>query len=613
MIYFIGPYKTNYKPATIREVVSWAKNKKVIGIDTETRRKGLSSLKYDPYDTEIIMFQIGDLYDQFVIDTRYVDISPLFKILTSKSILKVQHNIKYDYSVIYTNYKIRLENVFDTMVIDYVINNGKDDITHSLENCCIRYLGNNPYDNQLSLFDPWITKQERVAISKKVFEDFEDSEIFYGATDIISALRVKNAQDMLIKKEGIQKVVNLENRFVLVLGDMELTGLPLDTDMWLENERINLEEREKLLQELKEVADINWDSPKQVVEVFKSKNIKVSVVDKKTGKEKDSVQATTMPLENKSIPLVINYTRYKEYSKYTSSYGNKFLKYINPVTGRIHTSFMQIMHTGRISSSSPNLQNIPREIEFRQCFKPGIGKVFIVCDYSKQETAVLAEKSGEQILIDALNNDVDTHTLTASLAYGIKFEDVTKDQRQLGKSIAFLIAYGGGAGKLSKQFGIPMSAATRLINNYYKNYKNVKKYFDILHKYVLSGTPNIIIDAKLKRKFYLPDHDLFLHSRKFNIPEDALVALYKRTIQNYSIQSPSAGMSKLAGIYLRREKLKNNIFDIVLMKHDEWVLECEENYAEECKAILENCMQRAAHYYCKNAVIRCVAKISNKC
>lgn len=613
MIYFVGPYKTKYAPATIKDVVRWASNKKEIGIDTETRRKKLSSLNYDAYDTEVIMFQIGDLNTQYVIDTRYVDIKPLFKILESKSITKIQHNIKYDYSVLYTNYGVRLENVYDTMVVDYLINNGKDDITHSLEQCCVRYLGKNPYDNQLSLFDPWITKQERVAISKKVYEDFEDSEIFYGATDIISAVQVKHAQDKIVKQKKLEKVVRLENRFVLVLGDMELTGLPIDTEMWLANEQINIKEKEKIKSKLLEVANINWDSPKQVISTFKERGIKVNVTDKKTGKEKDSVQATTMPLENKSIPLVIDYTTYKEYSKYVSSYGEKFLRYINPYTGRIHTSFIQVKHTGRISSSTPNLQNIPRETEFRECFKPSKGRVFIVCDYSKQETAVLAEKANETKLIHALNNNIDTHTLTASLAYGVPFEEVTKDQRQLGKSIAFLIAYGGGAGKLSKQFGIGMGTAKRLIDNYYKNYNGIKKYFEVLHKYVLSGIDEIVIDTKLGRKVYLPDFGVYQAGKALDKSEDSLIALYKRTIQNYSIQSPSAGMSKLAGVYLRREKLKKNIFDIVLMKHDEWVLECEEQYAEECKSILEKCMKRAAHYYCKKIDIECVAKISLKC
>lgn len=600
MIKFIAPYQVEtYDKGTIEEVVAYCKTRKVLCIDTETTRRNKSSLSDDPYDTQIIMFQIGDAHNQFIIDTRYTDISCLKRFLESKRIVKIGHNIKYDYKVLNTNYGITLNNVFDTMITDYVLTTGLS-VTHSLEECCIRYLKYNPYGNQLSLFDPFITKKERLNISKKnSFEDFSKEEIFYGATDVISTYKLYEVLSKKVLETKQNKIVALENKFVCVLADMELTGLPIREDLWMSLEQENRTLLETLRNSLPE--GINWDSPKQVVTYFKEQGIPTKVLDRKTGIEKDSVQTSTITKAVKEqFPLVKQYTEYKGVAKLVSSYGNKFLSNINPATGRIHSSFIQILHTGRISSNSPNLQQIPREAEFRNCFETD--KVFISADYSSQEIHVLANKSKEPIMIDGLNRGLDIHKLTAAMAYNKLYRDVTDKERQIGKSINFLIAYGGGAHKLSSNFAIELKTSKLLLKQYFINYSKVLPYFENTRAQALRDG-YILID-KLGRRCYFPDYHLAKH-------DSSIRAEIERKAVNYSIQGESASMSKLAGVFLRGFS-KAYRFKLVLMIHDEWIIECAEEDAEQVSKILQLCMEKAARVFLKHTTITCKPVISKR-
>jgi len=295
MKYLIANYSVDgITNSSIPELIKYLEQLDKIFIDTETNS---NSTKFDVLDQKVVMLQLGDGYNQWAIDVREIDISELYDHLTSK-IVKVGHNIKFDYQVIKNCFGIELGNVYDTMLVEQLIINGKKTKKgyYTLENITTKYEVFNPYGNQLSLFDPCTPKSTRTNVGKS--GNFTKEEITYGCLDIESAFRCYKHQQKLIEQLKLKKVVDLENNFVLVLDDMELNGMPLDVDRWMELDewaRIKLEAQyDKLHAEFPEVE--NWGSWKQVNELFKAIGINTTVKDKNKSKEtgenvtKESVQ-----------------------------------------------------------------------------------------------------------------------------------------------------------------------------------------------------------------------------------------------------------------------------------------------------------------------------------
>jgi DNA polymerase-1 len=235
---------------------------------------------------------------------------------------------------------------------------------YSLDKTVQRRLHIDPYGNQLSLFDPFIPKHLRNTIGKE--GNFSAAEIHYGATDIRCAYQLYEVQQDLLTEQELHKVAKLENAFVLVAGDMEYNGMPLDIDRWLdlsEWAKDKAAEYENLLK--RDYSEIdNWNSATQVKQLFKSLGINTVITDKvkskKTGQNvtKDSVQELVIKEQASKFPIIDTYLKYKGFKKLHSTYGIKFLKHVSPITDRIHTNFLQILNTGRTASSNPNVQNI---------------------------------------------------------------------------------------------------------------------------------------------------------------------------------------------------------------------------------------------------------------
>lgn len=578
------------------------KTKTVLTIDTET-----NGLNYD----NLVLFQIGDKYDQFVIDARFTDISILNSILSSKRITKIFHNAKFDVKVL-KKLSLKVEHIFDTMIADYVLYTGLD-ITHSLANCSIRYLDIDINSNQLSLWEPFFDKNTRNSFANITWENAELAQIYYAAKDIEITHRIYEKQLELLRLNKLEKVVKLENEFTLVLADIEFNGLPIDTKMWMKEIDTAQSRVEENLIKLNTFVDspINWNSSKQAIPVFKKYGVPTKVIDKIKSKrenekvEKDSLQSIHIKKYVDSYEIVGPYINYKEQQKLVTSYGTKFLAKINPNTLRLHTNFIQILHTGRTASSNPNLQQIPRDKEFRDCIRPPKG-VFVISDYTQQELHVVASKSKDVNMLNTLKEKKDLHKVAASALYQVSIDNVTKDQRQDGKTTNFLIVYGGGAQKLAEQFNVPLSQAKIMINNYFRIFPKLKEYQDKCLKDSLDNG-YILID-KLGRKSYIADFELFKECRRLintlgkNCPQVVSV-IYKtflsevsRKSANFPIQGESASMSKLAGIFLRRHK-KAHLYKILLLIHDEWLVECDEEVAEEVKGIIEECMTKASRYF----------------
>lgn len=498
------------------------------------------------------------------------------------------------------------------MICEYVLNTGltKPDGFYSLEKTRERYTGENPYGEQLRLFSPYTPKSNRIDVGKR--EKFLTEDVYYGAEDCISVLLVKKYQEKIVEELGMEKVVLLENSFVPVLGDMEFNGMPVDVDRWLDlaewvKEHLKVVEDE-LRSTLPEVE--NWNSHIQVKNAFKKLGINTSTRDKKTGERKDSVNELVIKEQVDKFPIIEVYLKYKGLQKVSSSYGHKFLRYINSTTGRVHTNFLQILNTGRTASSNPNMQNIingsvefPEGVWWREAFRTVEGRTFVIADYSSQELRVCANKAKDSTMITALRNGEDLHKIAASGLYGKPLDQITKEERHNGKTTNFAIIYGAGASKLSKQFKVSKAKAQQMIDGWYAKFPKIKKLQEDSYKH--SKENGWIKVDSLGRRSYINNYPRLKQLEKVKHLSEVWQKEYSgldaelfRDSSNYIIQGEAASISKLAGILLRRN-LKELDAKIVLLIHDEWVVECSIKDQEKVKEVVETSMREAADKFCK--------------
>lgn len=467
-IYYVGDNalleNNDIKTSTIQECYQYCQDKKVLSIDIETTRKynkygDIEGL--DPYTSKIVMFQIGDLDRQYVIDHRVVSIKLLLPLLTSNDIVKVGHNIKFEYKHILHNYNIKLVNVYDTQIVEQILHCGLKDIRFSLLELNKRYL-NIQVDKS--------TRLEFLTIGSK---PFTYRHIKYGAEDIINPLTIKPIQESEVLKKQLQNTVSLEMKFLPVLGDIEYKGMNFNKDKWLKMYAIKkpllivaIEKIENFITKnyanTKFVSNqldlfnadlkckILWSSPKQVISFFKHINGCPQEVSKQTKKLEYTVNAKLLASSlngiNKSQPdhikqFIKDYINYKELEQSCTTFGPDYFKYINPITNRLHTNFNQILNTGRISSSNPNLQNIPSEDGYRQAFDVNDEHDIVNCDYSGQETVVLANVSKEPNIGNLIIQGGDMHCfVTKEIDPNLKglsdneIKSKHKDKRQIAKS-----------------------------------------------------------------------------------------------------------------------------------------------------------------------------------
>lgn len=295
----------------------------------------------------------------------------VLKILIKTKALIVGHNLSYDYRVIKQDFELSLENLFDTMLAAQVLECGlptkKGHFT--LEQTVRRYYDPYAYSRQMNLFIPFVTKAVRDTFSQVEDEDFSEAHLTYGALDVYYAYALYVKLSEKLTQDELWATAKLEFDFLKVQTDMSMNGIPIDRDAWLKVAHESRQETARLLEKLNETAQINWDSWQQVSKVFKSLGINVEFIDRNTGAIKESVSKVALA-DKLSNPLVRLYIDYKEATKKDGTYGESFLKHVDPLTGRIHSSFWQIKNTGRTSSSDPNMQNIPAKTsEYKDCFK----------------------------------------------------------------------------------------------------------------------------------------------------------------------------------------------------------------------------------------------------
>ena len=611
----------SYKLGTIEDVVKYCHNKEVLGVDTETEG-------FDFTCKKMIMFQIGDEHQQFVIDTRFIDISPLKNILESPAITKIFHNAKFDYKFIKKWSGIECDGVYDTFLVERILSCGRH-IGYGLKDLCKRYL------------NVELNKEIRNQFIGLSGEAYRDDQIVYGAKDVEYLCKLRKLQLPKIQEFKLQRVVELENRAVLAFADIEYNGIDIDKDAWeviartSEQEALDMrDELDNLVLIVPELSDfvlshvqgdlftpqeelrkvgIKWTSPTQVLKVFQ-----------KLVPELEDVNGKKMYKYRRQHKVIDLYVKYKEKMKLATSYGNDFFKFVSS-DGKIHTQFNQILDTGRVASKKPNMQQIPADNKFRNCFLAPDNWCFVSSDYSSQELNVIAFGSKDPVWIKALEQGQDLHSVCADLVYGQEWADAAEDDcsyminkskckcprhgrlRTNVKTINFGLAYGMGPHKLADTLDINTKAAEVLINKYFDAFPAIGGFLDKLgsfgkkYGYIKTFPP-------YNRRRWFPTWYPRIYQEKSQAFE---LGSIERASKNTPIQGASADMTKKAMILIRDFiKLHNAPVKIVMTVHDQVDTICKEDYAQEWVVEMTRLMEQAALEVVTNGLLKADTNIS---
>jgi DNA polymerase-1 len=444
-------------------------------------------------------------------------------------------------------------------------------------------------------------------------------------------MQIKEMQEEELERKDVGITFKLEMKFLPVLADIEYNGMHFNKEVWqntYEKNKVALDVAKTDLDSYvicnfkdSQFVDrqydifsegfkcrVSWRSQQQVVNFFKHLGICPEEKGKPTLNAKVLRSFVPSVKEEKLRKLLNNYIRYKELSQATNTFGQKFFKYVHPITNRLYSNYNQILNTGRISSSSPNLQNIPAALGFRKAFDAPEGWKIVNADYSGQEQIILANKSEDPELQQFYTDGhSDMHSFIASKIYpelrDLPLDEIKKnhkDKRQIAKAAGFAINYGGTGYTIAKNLGISEKEGDAVYNAYFLAFPNLKKYFDKVQRISLNQG-YILIDPITRRKNW------------FRKPENNRErAAIERNALNYPIQGEAGGITKLAPIYYREWIMENNLEDYILITnlvHDEINIEAKEEYAELAAKNLEICMQKAADVWCKTIKLSADAAI----
>ncbi len=538
-----------------RKLFDFFVTKQILSIDTETT-------SINPVDAKLVglsfaveegkAFYMAIPAEREKAQTIVNIFKPLYE---STEILKVGQNIKYDMEVL-MNYGVRLAApMFDTMIAHYVL---QPEQKHNMDILAETLLG-----YQTVHIDELIGPKGK---GQKNMRDLSPADICdYAAEDADVTLRLYNVLKPRLKEAGVEDLFyNIEMPLVPVLAEMEMNGVLLDTKALAETSRTLTDRMKQIELNIYKLAghEFNIASPKQVGEVLFGE---MKIVDKpkktKTGQFVTS-EEVLQQLRSKA-PIVDDILAHRGLKKLLGTYVDALPKLINPRTGHIHTSFNQaVTATGRLSSSDPNLQNIPVRgedgKEIRKCFIPEPGCLFFSADYSQIELRVMAHLSGDKNMIEAFREGYDIHAATAARIYKEKIEDVSRDQRTKAKRANFGIIYGITVFGLAERLDISRDEAKQLIDGYFETFPEVQAYME---KAKELAREHGYAETFFHRRRYLPD----ITSHNATVRNFA-----ERNAINAPIQGSAADIIKIAMVHIygrfRREGIKSKM---ILQVHDE--------------------------------------------
>lgn len=650
MIYLVTKQQSlwtsdRYKVISAEEALELLAPLSVVELDTET-------MGLDPYTKELLTVQLGCAEFQVVIDCTSVDIHLFKEYMENPQRMFLGWNIKFDLKFLYHQRIVPLR-VYDGYLAEKLLWLGYPAGMHemSLKAASINYLG---------------VDMDKSVRGKIIQTGLTEDVIVYAAGDVSYLGKIRDKQLIELEKKGLLKAIDFENEFVKCLAYIEYCGAKLDVDKWkikMATDLNNLEKYEAELNEWVEESEysskycsvniqgdlfngfdtkprchINWTSSQQVIPLFEELGLNLKVLDKKTKHYKKSVDIKVVEPQASKSPLIPIYIKYKKAAIIVNTFGQKFLNLINPVTGRIHANFNQLgTDTGRLSSTEPNLQNLPHDAQTRACFVSDKGYRWISADYSGQESYLMASMANDEAMLEELTNGSgDLHSLTAKMVFqqiprDMPLKDIKKnfkDLRQEAKGYEFCFNYGGQDSTLIRNYGLDAKRAKEIYENYMSGFAGLKRYqdfrrVDVMRKgYILlspiTGHKAYIYDYdELKRQMEKqddPDFWAYYREMKQENPECDTVQGVRRLARrkaesekqsiNYPIQAAGALCFKLASIKLFNWLLKNGLLFKVkycIPVHDEINLEAPDEISEEVADILVKCMVSAGKPFCTRA------------
>ncbi len=498
-------------------------------------------------------------------------------VLEDPAIEKIGQNLKYDYNVL-ARAGIHLAGIgFDTMVASYLVNPRRR--VHNLDELASEFL-----DHRMIKYEDICGKGKKQIPYAAVPMD---QAVRYSCEDVDVALRLMNELAPRLDNLGLRKLFDeVEMPLVPVLARMEAAGVKVDTDKLSEMSK-NFEKKISVLREkVFETAgeEFNLDSPKQLSTVLFEKMGLPSAKKTKTGFSTNEAVLVKLAEEFEIASLILEY---RGLTKLKNTYTDALTRLVNPETGRIHTSFNQtVTSTGRLSSSEPNLQNIPvRSGEgkmIREAFVGEDGNLIMAADYSQIELRLMAHISGEPALIDAFEKGEDIHARTAAEVFGVPAGEVTADMRRHAKVINFGILYGMSAHGLTVQLGVDHKEARAYIDRYFERYPKVREYMDsVVEKARSEGFVSTIMGRRLP----LPE---------INSKNQAVRAAVEREAINAPLQGSAADIIKVAMIRIDRAMAEREMRSGMIMQvHDELVFEVVPAELDELTALVKDKMESA--------------------
>ena len=510
----------------------------------------------------------------------------LFKdIFENKDVLKVGHQIKEDCILLMQSDIFPQNMMFDTKIAAYVINATSN--AYSLEEIARQYL-------EIDITEYANNEDDKKEVQTSLFDMADEQEVEEEKTNYKYALYAyvigeskQKLIDELAKIESLDLFNNIEMPVAQILAEMQWEGMYIDEKELLKYGDNLKKHIEELRIDIYKLADeeFNINSTKQLgVILFEKLNLTPS---KKT-KSGYSTDVDALEKLKGSHPIIEKILEYRQLVKLNSTYVEGMIPFINVKTGRIHTFFHQtVTATGRLSSTEPNLQNIPTRTELgkklRKVFKAGEGKVFLDADYSQVELRVLAHMANDEIMIEAFNSNADIHTISASQVFKVPVEEVSKQLRSKAKAVNFGIVYGISEFGLAEQIDIKRNEAKQYIEQYLETYHGIKNYMtDVVEEAKRKG----YVETLFGRRRYIPE----LSSNNYMVRKFG-----DRAAMNTPIQGTAADIMKIAMIKVYNELKQRGLKSkIVLQIHDELIIETVVEEIEEVSKLLKECMESAA-------------------
>ena len=574
--------KTDYRLIQTREehlnFIKELSSKDAVAFDTET-----TSLEINKAKLLGISFSFSKNTAFYCDVSKEETLIDLYKDFFHSKTIKIAHNLKYDYGVLF-KYGIQInEFCFDTMIAHYLIDPEK---RHNLDQLSRTILN----------YDP-IPIESLIGSKTKPTKKMEEVEIDilknYAAEDADLTFQLYLKFSKELKNLDLEHLFyNIEIPLMRVLHDMEKQGIKINTESlssFSKDLNISLANLKQSIFQLSE-TEFNIDSPKQLGEVIFGKlNLDEKAKKTKTGQYKTD-EATLNKLEGVH-PIIADILNYRTRKKLLSTYVDALPKLISPVTNKIHTNYMQaVTSTGRLSSNKPNLQNIPIRTELgkeiRKAFCSSDSNHLLLCaDYSQIELRIIAGLSKDESMINAFTIGRDIHTETASKIFHVNLEDVSREMRSKAKMVNFGIIYGISAFGLSQRLGVKRTEAKEIIDNYFLEFPKIKEYMDTTISFAKEKG---YVETIFKRKRFLPN---------ISSGNATMRGFDERNAINAPIQGSAADIIKLAMVNIHKKMLVQKMESKLLLQvHDELVLDMVKDEQKDLEKLVKQEMMEAVKF-----------------